>query len=103
MPRRGAGRKNIRQLISIRRAKLNQKPLARKVQLVNKFPSLVNNVRFWAAKNIMTGANVALRMPGDPLVAETNHPLTANFSDLSAGIIRTFFSDRFPSQELQTQ
>jgi hypothetical protein len=37
MPRRGAGRKNIRQLISIRGATLNQKPLARKVQLVNKF------------------------------------------------------------------
>jgi hypothetical protein len=39
MPRRGGGRKNIRQLISIRRAKVNQKPLARKVQLVNRFPS----------------------------------------------------------------
>jgi hypothetical protein len=37
MPRRGAGRKNIRQLMSIRRATVNQKSLARKVQLVNKF------------------------------------------------------------------
>jgi hypothetical protein len=36
MPREDARRKNIRQLISIRRATVNQKPLARKVQLVNK-------------------------------------------------------------------
>ena len=56
-----------------------------------------------AAKNIMTGVNVALRMLSDPFVAENNNPLTANFSDPSAGIIRTFFSDRFLSQELQTQ
>jgi|GEM_PF-2729555 len=101
MPRRGARRRNIRQLILIRRAKLNQKPLARKVQLVNKFPRLVNNVRFWGAKNIMTGVNVALRMPGDPFVAETNNPLTAKFSDPSAGISRTFFSGQSPDQELQ--
>jgi hypothetical protein len=37
MPREAVKGKNIRQLISIRRAKVNQKSLARKVQLVNKF------------------------------------------------------------------
>jgi len=36
MPREAAGRKKIRQRISIRRAKMNQKRLARKVQLANK-------------------------------------------------------------------
>jgi len=35
MPQEGAQRKNIRQLISIGRATMNQKALARKVQLVN--------------------------------------------------------------------
>jgi hypothetical protein len=37
MPRKDVRCKNIRQLISIRRAKVNQEGLARKVQLVNKF------------------------------------------------------------------
>jgi len=44
MPRSGAGHKNIRQRISVRRAKLNQKPLARKVQLVNNLAPLVDNL-----------------------------------------------------------
>jgi hypothetical protein len=44
MPREAARGKNIRHLISIRRAKVNQKPLARKVQLVNKFRGLGNNL-----------------------------------------------------------
>ena len=71
---------------------MNQKPLARKVQVVNKFPGKVNNVQILSGKNIMTGVNVALRMMGDRFVAETNNRLTASFPDPSAGSIRTFFT-----------
>jgi hypothetical protein len=74
---------------------LLQKLLARKVQLVNKFSALVDNFQTMGAKNIMTGVNVAFRMPGDSFVADqTDNPLTASPPEFAAGNTRTFFASR---------
>src|SRR5947207_12523631 len=44
---------------------VKQKSVARKVQLVNKFPGFGEEpTNFWGAKNIMTGLNVAFIIPG---------------------------------------
>ena len=66
--------------------------MARKVQLVNKFAAVVKKWPVWSAKNIMTGLNVAFRIPGDSFVPEKiDNQLTANAPSFSAGISWTIF------------
>ena len=71
---------------------VRQKSMARKVQLVNKFAAVANNWLIWSAKNIMTGLNVAFRIPGDSFVPEKiDNKLAASASNFSAGISWTIF------------
>jgi len=74
---------------------VKQKSMARKVRFVNKFAALVNKRSVLAAKNIMTGLNVAFRIPGDSFVLDKiDNQLTAHSPDITAGPARIVFATR---------
>jgi hypothetical protein len=73
--------------------------MARKVQLVNKFAVFVNKCPVLGAKNIMTGLNVAFRIPGDSFVPDKiDNRLTASLPEFAAGLIRVVFATRLRVQ-----
>ena len=74
--------------------------MARKVRFVNKFAALVNKRSVLGAKNIMTGLNVAFRIPGDSFVLDKiDNQLTASPPYLAAGPARIVFATRPRAQE----
>jgi hypothetical protein len=79
---------------------VKQKSVARKVQLVNKFAASVNKWPVLGAKYIMTGLNVAFRIPGDSFVPDKiDHQLTASLPNFAAGLTRVVFAARLRAQE----